>query len=134
MPTATAFGRRGAPTPPQPRRPRQPPSARAAEPAPPAPDLSAEAEAFRASLAADRGGRSDAFGDWRRSTNWERWLMWGVRLFSFAPGLISFVIDAPIELSIGLEVAAFAGNIWFRTTRRRRMREVVAWKDPNEAP
>ena len=58
--------------------------------------------------------------------------MLGVRIFAFAPGIVTFFMDAPLEVTIGLEIAAFVGNIWFRATRRRRMREVVAWQDPRE--
>jgi hypothetical protein len=58
--------------------------------------------------------------------------MLGVRLFAFAPGIVTFLMDAPLELSIGLEIAAFVGNIWHRVTRRRRIREVVAWQDPRD--
>ena len=93
------------------------------------PGLSAEAEAFRSEVAASRDASSAAFAGWRRSKSWERWLMLGVQAF-VVPGIVSFVMDAPLELSIGLEVAAFVGNIWFRVTRRRRMREMVAWQDP----
>ena len=41
------------------------------------------------------------------------------------------MLDAPLELTIGLEVAAFIGNIWLRYERRRRLHEIVSWEDPD---
>jgi hypothetical protein len=138
MPQTVAFGRRGAgPAPPDrvatPER--AAPTQQAAQARPPAStgDLSPEAEAFRAELVASRGGGSASFTDWRRSNDWERWLMIAVRTGAFLPGVVTLVIDAPLELSIGLELAAFAGNMWYRYVRRRRLRDIVAWRDPSEA-
>ncbi len=128
MPTTTAiFGRRGA-------RAQQPPSPAQPRPARPAQELSTDAEAFRAEIAAGLGSRPDAFGDWRRAKDAERWLMLVVAAFSFAPGLVSFAIHAPPLLSSGLGVAAVVGNFWFRATRRRRMREITAWREPEALP
>jgi hypothetical protein len=139
MPAPSAFGRRQpAAAPPVPRgRPRAaapPKPAAKSRPAPPAAsDLGPKAEALRVQIAADRRGAPSAFDQWRRSQGGQRWLVWGVTLASFSPGLISFVLDAPLELSIGLEITAFVGNIWLRATRRHRMREIVAWQDPADA-
>jgi hypothetical protein len=100
-------------------------------PAPAAPataDLSPEAEAFRKELASGRGAKTDEFSDWRRRQNRERWLIWALTLLSFAPGIATFLLDAPIEVSGGLEFAAMIGNIWIRTARRRRLRDIVNWE------
>jgi hypothetical protein len=42
-------------------------------------------------------------------------------------------MDAPLEVSVALEVAAMVGNIWLRRERYRRLREIVAWQDPADA-
>jgi hypothetical protein len=103
-------------------------------PAPPsASDLGPAAEALRVEIAADRRANPSSFDQWRRSQGGQRWLMWGVTLASFSPGLVSFILDAPLELSIGLEIAAFVGNIWLRRVRKQRMRDIVAWQDPADA-
>jgi hypothetical protein len=108
------------------------PAAKSSTRPPAASDLGPRAEALRVQIAADRRATPSAFDQWRRSQGGQRWLVWAVTLASFSPGLISFIFNAPLLLSIGLEVAAFAGNIWLRRQRRRRMREIVAWQDPAE--
>jgi hypothetical protein len=141
VPQTSTFGRRNQAS------PRSPPSpARRPDPAPrtesrigpktapPKSDLSPEAEAFRAELAAGRGAKSGDFSDWRRVHNRERWLIWGLTLLSFTPGIATFLLDAPIELSGGLELAAMIGNVWLRTARRRRLRDIVSWESPNPPP
>jgi hypothetical protein len=96
----------------------------------PTDSLDARAEAFRAEIAANRRPSSSTFQQWRRSQSHRVWLARGLTLLSFSPGLVSFVLDAPIELSIGLEIAAVVANVWIRRERFRRSREIVAWEDP----
>ena len=99
-----------------------------AEPAPTS-DLNAAAETLRAEIAAKRAA-STGFAQWRRSYGARQLLVWTLTLASFAPGLITFAMDAPLSLSILLELISFAGNIWLRRERRRRMRAIVDWQDP----
>jgi hypothetical protein len=123
MMTATqTFGRRRAPAP--------PPRSGPASPLPAVGGLSPKAEAFLAELAAERTAEGADFASWRRGERGRRMAGWAVSLISFAPGLVSLAIDAPLWLSLGLEAAAVFGNIWLRRERWRRMREIVAWKDP----
>jgi hypothetical protein len=109
------------------------PAAKRPAPVPAASDLGPQAEALRVQIAADRRAAPSAFDQWRRSQGGQRWLIWGVTLISVSPGLLSFILDAPLEVSIGLEIAALIGNVWLRRTRRRRLREIVAWEDPADA-
>ena len=97
---------------------------------PAASDLGPAAEALRVKIAADRRANPSSFDQWRRSQGGQTWVIWGVTLASFSPGLVSFILDAPLEVSIGLELVAFAGNIWLRRVRKQRMRDIVAWQDP----
>ena len=126
MSAPRTFGRRGA-------------AARAASP-PRRPtttavdSLSPQAEAFRAEIAARRGQDQASFETWRRAQGGRRALSVALTLASFSPGLISFLLQAPFWLSIGLEIAAVAGNVWLRRERWRRMREIVNWEAPADAP
>lgn len=108
------------------------PHARTASPVDPARDryLSPAAEAFRAELAASRRADDTSFAAWRRGQRGRRLLSALVTVGSFSPGLVSFLLDAPLWASIGLEVAALAGNVWLRRERWRRRREIVAWEEP----
>jgi Flp pilus assembly protein TadB len=98
----------------------------------PMPALNSRAEAFRAEVA-DRSGIPSSFDQWRRSRSGRRWLVFAVTLASFSPGLASFLIDAPIGVSIGLGGAAFVANVWLRRERRRRLQAIVAWEEPADA-
>jgi hypothetical protein len=135
MPDSSDFGRRRpatAPTALGARRAAGPAKPRPKAPPPSASDLGPRAEALRVQIAADRRAAPSAFDQWRRSQAGQQWVIWGVTLLSFSPGLISFIFNAPLEVSIGLEVVAFVGNIWLRRVRKRRMRDIVAWQDPSE--
>ena len=87
----------------------------------------------RAEIAASRTGAPSGFDAWRRSQRHRTWITWALTLLSFAPGVVTVALDAPIELSIGLEIAAVVGNVWIRRERYRRSREIVAWEDPADA-
>jgi hypothetical protein len=123
LPEAVTFGRR------QPRTVRPAP---APAHAPQSTELSAAAEAFRAELAADRRPRGNDFGAWRRSRRWRQALVLAGTVGSFAPGVATFVMDAPLSVSIGLQVAAVVGNVWLRRGRFRRRREILAWEDAGD--
>ena len=135
MPAPAAFGRRQPATAPPIQRSRSgaasaPKLAPRSRPPPPgASDLGPRAEALRVEIAANKRAGS-SFDQWRRDQGGKRWVIWAVTLASFSPGLISLALNAPLGLSIGLEVAAFVGNIWLRRERRRRLREIVAWQEP----
>jgi len=139
MPEPDNFGRRQPATAPPARGSRRratnapTPAVKNSPRAPAASDLGPRAEALRVQIAADRRAAPSPFDQWRRSQGGQRWLIWGVTLASFSPGLISFIFNAPLWLSIGLEIAAVVGNIWLRRQRSRRMREIVAWQDPADA-
>jgi hypothetical protein len=122
-----SFGHRQAPV--APARPAAPPRTPAPA-AKPALNLDPRAEAFAAQLAADRGAAPSGFDGWRRSRSGRTWVFWGISLLSVSPGIVSYVMQLPLELTIGLEVAAFVGNIWLRIERRRRLREIVSWEEP----
>jgi hypothetical protein len=94
------------------------------------PELSAAAEAFRAELAAVRKSSANDFGAWRRSRRWRQLLFLAATVGSFVPGAVTFLMDAPLPLSIALEVAAMVGNVWIRRERARRRQEILAW-DPS---
>ena len=96
--------------------------------------LDPRAEAFRAEIAAGRAAAPTGFDAWRRSQQHRTWITWALTLLSFAPGVVTFVIDAPIELSIALSIAALVGNVWIRRERYRRAREIVAWEEPDSSP
>ncbi len=126
MPASSSFGRRQAPAP--------PPVRAAPRPAPPAASsLSAEAEAFRAQLAGSSADRTSPLDDWRRSRRGRQIAVWVVTLASLAIGPVSFELETPLSVSIVLEVAAIAANIWLRRERRNRLREIVALDDPADA-
>jgi len=126
VPQTTTFGRRQAPSGYTP--PTRPESTRLAPPA----ALSESAEAFRAEVAADLGAAS-SFRRWRRTPDGRKLLMWAATGASVIPGIVTFVIGAPLIVSIGLEALSFVGNIWLRRERRRRLREIVEWQEPADA-
>jgi hypothetical protein len=92
--------------------------------------LGPRAEAFASQIARDRANAGPTFEDWKRANAPRQRLALAVRLFSFVPGLIAFVLHASPALAIALEVAAVAGNIWVRRERFRRVREIANWEDP----
>jgi len=89
--------------------------------------LSADAEAFRKTLKADGPtGKSD-FAHWRRSQQGRRVVFWLASILLLTPGVISFVVDMPFSLSLGLEVLGIAGNWWLRRERKRHLKEIATW-------
>jgi hypothetical protein len=127
VPEPATFGRRAQRAAPSPR------SAPAPQRAAPGDALDPRAEAFRAEIAAGRAAAPSGFDAWRRSQRHRAWITWALTLLSFAPGVVTFAVDAPLELSIALEIAALVGNVWIRRERYRRAREIVAWEEPNSS-
>jgi len=93
----------------------------------PAEPFAPQVEAFRAELASSPGSE---FADWRRSQRSSRILSWAVAVVFLSPGLISFLLQAPLSVSIAMEVAGFIANAWVRRRRRQRLRDIVAWEAP----
>jgi hypothetical protein len=56
-------------------------------------------------------------------------LVWALRLALISPGLICFLIQAPLEASVGLEVAGVLANVWIRRERQQHLRAIATW-DP----
>jgi len=80
----------------------------------------------------DRSTTSD-FADWRRGQR-GRWLAaWALGLLFVSPGLLCFLFQAPLGLSVVMEVAGVAANAWVRRERRRRLQEIVQWDPSDEA-
>jgi hypothetical protein len=115
VPEPTTFGRKPAPSPPK-----------ASEPAA-APGLSAQAEAFRKTLKSEGSTGQSDFADWRRTQKGRRAVFWIASIALLAPGVISFIVDMPFSLSLGLEVLGIAGNWWLRRERRRHLKEIATW-------
>ncbi|HZC15801.1 MAG TPA: hypothetical protein VE309_03485 [Caulobacteraceae bacterium] len=128
MPEPTTFGRRPAACPPTPRDagPTQG-LGKASEPSD-AKALSAEAEAFRRSLKSDPQSGPPDFAHWRRSQTGRRVIFWIASAALLAPGVISFVIDMPLNLSGGLGILGIAGNWWLRRERKRHLNEIASWE------
>jgi len=95
-------------------------------------DLSPQAEAFRASLRSNPSDSVAAFADWRRSTQLRRWTAWAIGLALMSPGLVCFVLQAPLSVSIGLEIAGGLANAWLRRERRRQLRAITNWDPPTQ--
>ncbi len=89
--------------------------------------LSPQAEAFRKTLKSSATAGQSEFADWRRSQQGRRIVLWLASIALLAPGVISFIVDMPFSLSLGLEALGIAGNWWLRRERRRRLREIATW-------
>jgi hypothetical protein len=127
VPEPSTFGRRAsraAPSPAAAPAPRRAAASNALDP---------RAEAFRAEVAAGRTAAPTGFDAWRRSQRHRTWITGALTLLSFAPGVVTFALDAPIELSIALSIAALVGNVWIRRERYRRTREIVAWEETDSS-
>lgn len=73
------------------------------------------------------------FADWRRAQR-SRWLAaWALGLLFVSPGLVCFLVHAPLGLSLAMEVAGVAANAWVRRERRRRLQAIVQWDPSDEA-
>jgi hypothetical protein len=114
---STTFGRK------------RPPSATAPRSPATTQSLSPQAEAFRASLGSTPGESAEDFSDWRRATRSRRWIAWAVGLALMSPGLLCLVLQAPLWVSIGLEVGGGVANAWLRRERRRQLRAITNWED-----
>ena len=94
--------------------------------------LSPQAEAFRASLRRTPSDADEDFANWRRATRPRRWMAWAIGLALMSPGLLCFVFQAPLSVSIGLEIAGGVANTWLRRERRRHLRAITNWDPPTE--
>ena len=90
--------------------------------------LSPQAEAFRKTLTSDGTAGASDFAHWRRTQQGRRVVFWGASILLLAPGLISFIFDMPLSLSLGLEVLGIAGNWWLRRERKRHLKEIATWE------
>ena len=109
--------------------PRSPaPSSRTA----PAP-LSPRVEAFRAQFASTEPAPSNTFAGWRKAQRAGVLMSWTLTLVFLSPGLLCFLLQAPLGLSIGIEALGLAINAWLRRNRRQRLSAIVDWEDPNGA-
>src|SRR5580658_519283 len=90
--------------------------------------LSPQAEAFRKSLKSEPSGGQSEFAEWRRSQRGRRAIFWIASILLLAPGVISFLVDMPFSLSLGLEVLGIVGNGWLRYERKRRLKEIATWE------
>ena len=96
--------------------------------------LSPVAEYVRAAPEAQDYSATSDFADWRRAQR-GRWLAaWAVGLLFISPGLLCFLVHAPLGLSVAMEVAGVAANAWVRRERKRRLQEIVQWEPSDEAP
>ena len=118
MATGTTFGRKREPSAAAPRNLRVPET------------LSPQAEAFRAQLRSNPNDAVKDFADWRRATRPRRWMAWAIGLALMSPGLLCFVFQAPLSVSIGLEIAGGVVNAWLRRERRRHLRAITNWDPP----
>lgn len=73
-------------------------------------------------------GEDTAFDDWLKTQRTRRLRFLFVRFALLAPGLLCFVLDAPLALSMGLEIAGFIANVWVKTERKKQAEEIATWK------
>ena len=81
-----------------------------------------------ASKAAAKPPSSDAnFAAWRRSQAAGSMVFWLASLALMAPGIACFLAQAPLTISIAVEIAGLVLGGWLRRERRRRLAAIVAW-------
>jgi hypothetical protein len=107
---------------------RKPPAASAAHVAMQARTLSDDAEAFRAQLAAERGGSEPGFSEWMRARQARRLMAWAIGFALLVPGLLSFFLNLPGYVSLGLEIAGVVINVWLRRERRKHLNDIARWE------
>jgi hypothetical protein len=81
-------------------------------------------------LASSPAAPPSDFAQWRGSNRGRAVLTWLLAIVFLSPGLVSFLIDAPLMVSIGLSAAGFLVNGWLRRERKRRLNEIVKWEAP----
>jgi hypothetical protein len=92
--------------------------------------LSPEAEAFRATMTSGPTDGAPDFADWRRAQQPRRLFAWLLTFALLSPGLLCFLFQAPLSISIGLEGAGLAINAWLRRERRRHLAAIARWEEP----
>jgi hypothetical protein len=123
----TSFGRRQASQPVRAPRPAEAPRAREVR-GPEA--LSPDAEAFRAQLKEAQPIAEPSFAAWRRTQQGRRYFAWLVSFALLCPGVLCFIFNAPLSVSLGLEALGFAVNYWVRRERKRHLNEIATWQSP----
>ncbi|MGZ3371220.1 MAG: hypothetical protein ACXWK1_19905 [Caulobacteraceae bacterium] len=119
MAQQVTFGRRGVRSP----TPAPSPIRTPDRPEPSSPEL----EAFAASIKDAELSDAAEFARWRRQQYPRRLLIILVGLALLAPGLVCFVVQAPLWVSLGLEAAGLFANGWLRQERRRQASAIAAW-------
>jgi hypothetical protein len=90
-------------------------------------NLDMQAEAFRATLAAERDSPPSEFKDWMRAQRTRRVLAWLATFALLTPGALCFIFKAPVAVSFGFEIGGGALNLWLRRERRRHLLEIARW-------
>jgi len=93
--------------------------------------LSPQAGAFRASLKSEPISVEEDFSQWRKARRSRRLMTWIVGVALTSPGLLCFLLQAPLAVSIALEIAGVAANAWLRHERHKHLRAISAWRPPN---
>lgn len=84
-------------------------------------------DAFAASLRDAKANDVAEFARWRRGQLPRRLLIILVGLALLAPGLLCFLVQAPLWVSLSLEAAGLAANGWLRRERRRQASAIADW-------
>jgi hypothetical protein len=84
-------------------------------------------DAFAASVRNAEASDVAEFARWRSEQFPRTLLMILVRFALLTPGLVCFVVQAPLWVSLGLEAAGIAANGWLRRERRRQASAIAAW-------
>ena len=94
--------------------------------------LSPQAEAFRAQVRASLGGSpDDDFTRWQKSQQGGRIMAWGLSVVLMAPGAICFILKIDAATSMIVEAVGLALGWFLRHRRRKYIRQVVNWADPD---
>src|ERR1700744_3018172 len=88
---------------------------------------SPQLEAFVASLKDAEPSEAAEFARWRQQQLPNRLLVFVLGVALLAPGLICFLVHAQFWVSLAVEAAGFAANIWLRHERRRNAAAIAGW-------
>lgn len=98
---------------------------------PDTPSLSAEADRFRASLAAER--RGGGFDRFMREQRVQRMLATVIQVMLLLPGALCFMYNTPRPVSAAVELAGIVIGVWLKRERKRRIKEIASWQDEDPA-
>jgi hypothetical protein len=93
--------------------------------------LSPELAAFAKSIRSARDSDVDEFARWRREQLPRRLSVILVGIALMTPGLVCLIAQAPLWVSLGLEAAGLAANVWLRHERRRQASDIAGWTPGN---